>query len=29
MEAARPSDMLVTYHITTWCHNPEDHNLNI
>jgi hypothetical protein len=19
--------MMVSYHITTWCHNPEDHNV--
>jgi hypothetical protein len=24
MEAARPSEMLVSYHIATWYHNPED-----
>jgi len=27
MEAARPSKTLVSCHITTWCHNPEDHDL--
>jgi len=29
MEAARTSEMLVPYHITTWHHNPEDHNLKL
>jgi hypothetical protein len=27
MEAAQPSEMLVFYHITTWCHNLEDYDL--
>jgi hypothetical protein len=27
MEAARSSETLVFYHITTWYHNPEDHDL--
>jgi len=21
--------MLVSYHTTTWCHNPEDHDMNL
>jgi hypothetical protein len=25
MEAAWPIEMLVSYHITVWGHNPEDH----
>jgi hypothetical protein len=29
MEAARFSETLVFYHITTECQNPEDHNLNL
>jgi len=29
MEAAWPSKTLESYHIITWCHNPEDDNLNL
>jgi len=29
MKAAWFSEMLVSYHITAWCNNPEDHNLNL
>lgn len=27
MEVVWPSEMLVTCHITAWCHNPEDSSL--
>jgi len=27
MDAARLFEMLVSYHITTWWHNPEDHGM--
>jgi len=27
MEAARPSKTLVFYDITTWCYNPEEHDI--
>jgi len=29
METAISSESLISYHITTWHHNPEDHNLNL
>jgi len=28
MEAARSSKTLVSYHVITWYHNPEDNDLN-
>jgi hypothetical protein len=28
-KATRSSKMLISCYITTWCHNPEDHNLNM
>jgi hypothetical protein len=27
MEVLRSSKMLVSYHITIWCYNPEDHDM--
>jgi hypothetical protein len=29
MEAARFSKVLISYHNTTWYHNPENFNLNV
>jgi len=29
MKAARSSEKLASYHITTWHHNSEDHDLNL
>jgi valyl-tRNA synthetase len=29
MEAAWSSDMLVSYHIITWYHDPEDNKMNM
>lgn len=29
MEAVSSSEALVSHHITTWYHNPEDHNIYI
>jgi len=28
-EAVWSSVMLVFYQITAWCHNPDDHNMNL
>jgi len=29
MEAAWPFKTMVSYHITTWCRNSEDHDMNL
>jgi hypothetical protein len=29
MGIAWSSETVVSYHITTWIHNPENHNLNL
>jgi len=29
METAWSQEMLVSYHIPTWCHDPENHGLNL
>jgi hypothetical protein len=29
MEVAWSSKILVSYHVTTWNNNPEDHNLHL
>jgi len=28
VEVTQPSKTLVTYHITTWNHNPDNHDMN-
>jgi hypothetical protein len=28
VKTVQSSKTMVSYHITTWCHSPEDHNLN-
>jgi len=28
MEVLRPSEMLTSFHIIAWCHNPEENYLN-
>jgi hypothetical protein len=29
METVRPFTLLVSYHITTWCHDPDDYHIHV